>query len=243
MELSQSSNIYDRLSTDECLDHLSTGYVRKEYESFNLFPSTLLPIITQFIRNILYRFAKHLLQPYSMKIIEGSNNTMVELIRGSNSSDLGGSALLNVAIPVIDNRCKYEWKIRINAQKRSTGNYHYFIGVASNKCKNFEASAHEGLKHSYGILGGIAGIVINGRSTSDKECRHKRKFMFNNENIICIEYDGKTKQLTFSKVVNNKTNEMTQIYILSLPKDNKEITHWYPAISIKDPGDTAEIVF
>ena len=233
-------SVFDRLSIAECLDYLSTGYIRKECVSHQSFPSELMSIIAEFIRNILYRFSQNLLNPDGMRIVPDSNNTMVELIKGINKFNLGGSALIDLPIPMHDNESKYEWNIRINTKSGgSTGNYHYFIGVASNQCKNYGASAHAGLKHSYGILGGNTGIAVNGHSTNDA----KYTDMFNNRDIISVQYDGDNKELTFSKV-NEETNELTEIYVFSLPTlGDKGVTHWYPAVSIRDPGDTAEIIF
>ena len=232
-------NIFDRLSMNECLVYLSTGYIRKEYVSFRSFPSELMSIISEFIRNILFRFSENLLKPDNMRIVPGSNNTMIELIRGGQFG-FGGSALIDLPIPIDCNESKYEWNIRINTKSgRSTRNYHYFIGVTSNQCDNYEASAHAGLKHSCGIYGVENGVTVDGFYRVDGDY----KTAFNDKDIINVQYNGSNKELSFSKV-NAKTNELTKIYVLSRPVlENKEITHWYPAVSIRDPGDTAEIIF
>ena len=208
-----------RISINQAAIYLCSGYIREDNDSNIYFPSDLYQMISQYINNILYRFNQRLLNPNNMAIVGFGKK--VELIdRTIGPYGYGGSALIDLAIDVNDDECKYEWKIRIDAKLESLNNYHYFIGVASNRAKNFEYSAHAGLQDAYGTRHGNYGVV-----------------KFRNKEIICIQYDGKLKQL---KYINDETEE--ELGVVKLPPNISAITHWYPAVSLRDNKDTAEII-
>ena len=193
-----------RLSVDECLEYLCNGYMRLEADHWNLsLPHDLLCLMVQFMKTIFFKFDEGLTDTESMQMV---NDVMIRLIHPNPNYKYGGSALIDLAIPVHDRHCSLKWKIRIIA--KCFPNYHYFIGVSSNNCTNFVCSAHANLTDSYGILGKHTGIAVDGHSKNDKEYQR----VFGSGDTVCVEYDGCTQQLTFSDCEAKK-----KMYVMRLP--------------------------
>ena len=211
------------------MDYLTSGYVRLNCESPCIqTPTELLQLISDNIGNIFLRFSSSLLLPEHMKLI---NDKKVTLIKPGGGFGHGASALIDFPISNCS-KSKFTWNIRLHG-RNGLRNYHYFIGVAANNHKNFDCSAHAGLENAYGILGGLNGVALGGHSSTDLKCCNNE---FGNDDVVCIDYDGEKRQMTFSNLKTNK-----QIHSMPLPAD-LDVTHWYPAISLRDPGDTAEII-
>merc|ERR1712129_74588 len=210
------------------------GYMRRQNKSSKIqIPNVLIQLIRDNISYIFIRFSNALLNPQNMELI---NDVKVKLIQSGGKFKYGASALIDFPIDI---RFKEQvsWKIRLHKEGGDLSNYHYFIGIVSNHCQNFADSAHAGLKHSYGILGGRNGVLKNGHSGTDVAYNNE----FRNDEIICVEYDGEKKQLIFSK---EKNEQQISMHSVDLPTRVKDavITHWYPTISLRDVNDTAEII-
>ena len=121
-----------RLNVSECLDHLSAGYVRLQCKKLSIrIPAVLQDIISGFNRNMFVKFSKSMTNEEYVEVV---NDTMIRLWKPNMSYGYGASALIDLPIPVHDDSFTLSWNIRIKG--KHFGNYHYFIGVASNNCQN-----------------------------------------------------------------------------------------------------------
>eukprot|EP01084_Bolivina_argentea_P297455 512453_1 len=231
------------MSAVNCLQHkleyLVTGYIREYILSTNHGIDTYESLLHQLIMHhlgvhIFTSFSPELMDPKMINICD--NHTIKQIAE----EHLGASALIDLPIAIEDEMC-ISWKIQIEAIKNGHNfpNYIYFIGITTNRCNNFDKSAHSGLTDAFGICGKGGSLKYNGNYISSG---HKT---FDHMDIVELQYNGKNKTLTFMNITDNKL-----IHVMELPKKSDtnyeetygHITHWYPAVSTRDTGDIIRII-
>ena len=127
-------------------------------------------------------------------------------------------------------------------------NGHYFIGIASDKFDIFDNSIWNitspykvnKLVNVYGLSGNLSvktNIIWNG--IRDESILSKKniashfeigKSNFKNDEVICIEYDGLERKLSFRK--DQSKQFICSIKLKSKQDNDNDIKYWYPAISM-----------
>ena len=153
--------------------------------------------------------------------------------------------LIDFPIPVQDDSISVKIKLKISGSKLP--NAHYFVGIVPDCFKQFDRSIFSStfkkdnaLQSVYGFFGikdyyirdGINGWASSWHLQNDAD----DNILFDNESIICMEYDGKMKQL---KLINYETKGLKGA--IKIPPTS-DVTYWYPAISLRHRDDSVQIV-
>ena len=229
-----------RLSLKECYEYLMNGYLKENTRnsSYNIYPFVLQQLSIKYFGNIFMRFKKSL-----------TSNTQITLInehyaKMESSKEWTTTLLIDFPIPCNDNSINLKWNLQIKGNNLPNG--HYFIGIVEDKYKSFNSSVwnllcfeNYGLKiyGVFGFKGRKLRLAWNGKRVSCESNKYGicGPSYFGNNDIISVEYHGKLKQL---KLINVTTKQL--IYLIKLKSSTN--SYWYPAISLRDPGDSVRIL-
>merc|ERR1712228_753850 len=146
----------------------------------------------------------------------------------------GMSCKLKYGIAVKDKSIKsISWKVKI-CKATSFPNAIHFIGVVSNRTVQFDKSPfsrERKLKDSYGISGNSNSIYrphFRGDINNNYPGYQLNKW-------ITVKHVVAESKLVYSGLNGNG------VFELPLPTNIKDITHWYPAFTIRDEGNIYEI--
>eukprot|EP01084_Bolivina_argentea_P170780 295922_1 len=133
------------------------------------------------------------------------------------------------------------WKIR-HTSSRSFPNCLYFIGVVSNRTKNFQTPAWPGgggpgLKDCYGISGHPR-TVFEGKQSSNEVDENYTGYQLNS--WVTVQYMIHESKLVFIYLDESKPHDQKRIEI-KIPSNVDGITHWYPSMSLRDVDDICEL--
>ena len=222
------------------------GYVRSLQDLFDLnTPREIIKIILTFYHlDIEGQMIWDKDTINTQNVCEIINDYKIKMIAGKfGSFDYGASAKLQYGISV--NRNDYlnissiSWKIKINPTQ-SFPNSYYFIGVVSNRTSDFNIAAFpSSLKDAFGISASNSYIFDDTKVTDFLSLVHDMKYTRFKRNVwVKINYI-----ITESKLVFEFENWMDVQckYELSLPTNITGITHWYPAVSLRNKDDECEI--
>merc|ERR1712228_331655 len=148
----------------------------------------------------------------------------------------GMSCKLKYGIAVKDKSIKsISWKVKI-CKASSFPNAIHFIGVVSNRTVQFDKSPfsrERKLKDSYGISGNSHSIYRPHFRGIDNINNNYPGYQLNK--WITVKYVVAESKLVYSGLRGNG------VFELPLPTNIKDITHWYPAFTLRDEGDIYEI--
>eukprot|EP01084_Bolivina_argentea_P133641 235867_1 len=218
------------VSSSDQLVCLVNGYLRSNIlnsscdGSYGTYEISLVKIIQEYLRCMMFKFSEEFFDSTCMELI---NNHHIKVIRGC-----GVTALIDYPMDVNDKSIKCNWNIRLNGNRFP--NYHYFIGITSNRFTQFNKTSNIHPGDFTGIKGGFQThprILGKADTSTEKACKNKE--------ILTVQYDGNCRELRFLPYNVDKVD-----LVLKIPDQIPEdITHWYPAISLCREGDSAEIVF
>eukprot|EP01084_Bolivina_argentea_P309290 534980_1 len=190
----------------------------------------LISMIEEYLTSMLMKFSNGLFDSLQMELVDDHH---IKMIFGC-----GGTVLIDCPMDVKDKSLQCKWKVKIKGT--SFPNYHYFVGIASNRLKTFNTSPNFGKGDFTGIRGARfptpSKILDKTNTDVQRVCR-------DSETLI-VEYDGNHRELKFSSY--NTILKMADKVdaILKIPDQIHEDIHfWYPAISLCSPPDSAKIVF
>ena len=134
----------------------------------------------------------------------GMDTAKMELLYNRRVRAIGsvgsGTIRLKFAMPIsVRGNNKYDiksikWQISHTASV-SFPNGYYFIGVISNRVRNFTLTAFEGLQDAYGISGHTTYGVFKGRGTYETDQDYKHQY--SNKSRIDVEYNVDGSRLVF----------------------------------------------
>ena len=256
------SKLLQKFTLKQCIEYLISGYIKANTttQQFELYSSDLQQVSIEYLGNIFYRFNPNLMDKSKMKM----KNEYCVMVESSDSNAwVQGTALIDLPIPINDDLINIELNIKINAEGLSNG--HYFVGIVHDKYDHFHDTVWmktakcfgENRTDIYGVCGnhifdedgrmntdniiwnGERGLDIKG-DPHDKYCKIGEKDRYKTDDVINIEYDGKSKQLILS-INNNETKELLCNLQIVAPT-RQDIKYFYPAISLRDHGDFVEIM-
>ena len=249
-----------KLSLKQCNEYLMNRYIKENSTKlqYSIYPYVLQQLSLKYLGDIFFRF-KSISHQRPIQLTSDNHHAIVLDV---NSSFYNHQTLLiDLPIPISDNNLKLKWRLKINSPQLPNG--HYFIGIVSDDLTNFDetiwekyftatnftvATNHK-FENIYGVFGGSTCWREENSSTFAVHSVEEKKGEFyeikdtlindeydTNECSLTIVYDGKLKQLT---IKNDKRK--TIIACLTVRATNNA-TYWYPAISLRDVGDTVQIV-
>ena len=220
------------ISTAELIT-LIDGYLRQKVSVKKQHESALSHTIGSNLKDMVFVFSKELLDT---SIIDMSNEHM---IRVKGASTRGATAIIDFPMNAHDPTVYHRWSIVIHGA--TFPNFHYFIGIASNRFKdrgNFKLTPSTAFGDFTGLSGGYR-TPIRIMDSAFSHC---------SEQMEHTEMNGQRRLLCF----NGERHELRIIYpglperdiILNISPDHdamKQITHWYPVVCLCVEGDSAEI--
>ena len=162
-------------------------------------------------------------------------------------SDYGSSARLKYGISINPNDNKdiksIGWKVKITVTKCFPNTY-YFIGVTSNRAKDFKTSPYlsnyEELPDAYGISGCGTLIFDANKQRSIGGCADDGDYIAYQRNTwISVKYVIDGRKLIFNYVDGAGDNVS---YEMVLQTKSDKITHFYPCVGLRDAGDECEVI-
>eukprot|EP01084_Bolivina_argentea_P024210 45144_1 len=190
------------------------------------------PIVSQFV------FDEYGMDKTRMQII---NDKQVICVKGFTVGRAerccGSSVRLKCGLPIskrgnniFDNIKSVSWQMT-HTVTHSFPDDTYFIGVVSNRNIDFSNVAYQGLSDARGITGCNGYVYKEGGFIDDYNYK-----VYPKNAIVKIQYKINESKLFFSY------GNGIKLYEIVLPTNNKEITHWYPCISLRDKNDVCKIL-
>ena len=201
-----------KLTLEQCIEHLMDGFIKENIgkDRYSVYPSSLQQLGISYLggKNFLIRFKMSTFcEPTQFKFPNEHHMIMIP------DRHFLATFLLDIAIP-INTQIKIKWKLQLHGNWMPNG--HYFIGIVSNKYEVFANSiwnqalsiSRYGFSTVYGLCGNSNiknnavwnGIIGNAKAIrSYIEC--DKSYLcsnFKNDDIICIEFDGKMNKLIFT---------------------------------------------
>lgn len=182
-----------------------------------------------------------------LRLFEIINEHKVKMIRGPSEEahglQWGVTTKLKYGISIDPNDNldikSISWKVKHTVMD-SFPNSYYFIGVVSNRTKEFATNpfwsgvGKDLLKDAFGISGNKSENFQGRNRPNDDELYDGYK----RDTWITIKYIINDSKLIFEY---KNQDDKDSKFEMMLPKDIKDITHWYPAICLRDAGDECEI--
>eukprot|EP01084_Bolivina_argentea_P159995 278649_1 len=192
-------------------------------------------------------FDKYGINKKRMKII---NDKQVKCLKGCKDSYSqgceGSSIRIKYRLPIsVRGNNKYNiksviWEIT-HSVTHSFPNGNYFIGVVSNRNKNFNNTAYKGLIDAYGISGCDGYVYKQGKCVHDSNDESGFDGYPQNSTVK-VEYKIDESKLFFTYKYGNISGNGIRLYEITLPTNNNNITHWYPCVSLRDKNDICKIL-
>ena len=97
----------------------------------------------------MHHLGTYIFLSFSPKLMDEDMSTMIDnhtVKQISPKAHLGATVLIDLPISVND-KAKISWRVQIESigNGKHFPNYIYFVGITSNRCKDFSKSAHSGL--------------------------------------------------------------------------------------------------
>ena len=208
------------------------GYIRKIENRIKLnIPKPLQYLILTFYPKIIY---------YNGKFYQQNCGNQIKII---NQHEITGyfSAKLNEPLPIqinndndknistIINEFRYQWKLQIigNIERKNW----YFIGVVSNRCKNFNTWVNPtGIRliDAFGITL-LENNVSLGKKYLSKETKYNKPPQTNQIIVVQYKVSNISHQCSLYIYVQEQ-DKKSLIYSINLPQ-NDQITNWFPVFS------------
>ena len=176
------------------------------------------------------------------------NDRKAKCIKSYDNNLYGSSIRLKCAMPI---NAKYNnthhiksisWEIK-HTSTVSFPNGFYFIGVVSNLVKDFSFSPFQFggcMKSAWGILGNPK-QVMNGNGVDRRYYKTEQRCkpvlagkQYEKDVYVKVKYNIVTSELSF-------TQNKHEICTIPLPMYDKDITHFFPCVGLRDNGDICEI--
>ena len=252
----------DQFSYKDRSNLLVYGYLRNFVEmnkDFNLpkeikqiiFIFYLLDIEPEMIfdeESITKEHCCEIINPHKIKMVRGPQGYTHTAAVG----DWGSTAKLKYGISakaLISQGVKsISWKVKITAA-HSYPNTFYFIGVVSNRTTEFATSAfsnrgiQEILKDAFGISG-TSGSMYDPRKPDSNYANSKSDdeyYAWKAGSWVTVKFIVNESRMIFYDYIVSESKIGKYEMILPTVIDDEEITHWYPAVGLRDADDECEI--
>ena len=220
------------ISTAELITLIS-GYLRQKVGVKKQHESALSQTIGSNLKDMVFVFSEALLDT---SIIDMVNEHTIR-VKGANTR--GASAIIDFPMNAHDPTVYHRWSIVINGS--TFPNFHYFIGITSNRFKDrsdFKLTPSTAFGDFTGLSGGYRTpirIMDSAFSHCSEQMEHTA--MNGQRRILC--FNGQRQEL---RIIYPGLPERD--IILNIPTDHdaiNKITHWYPVVCLCVEGDFAEI--
>ena len=234
------AELLKRSSLKQCLEFLTNGYIKKHATQLqhSMYPFVLQQMSIKYLggERFFIRFKSLFTDKERMELINEHFARIPESSPLAGPYDpvyVGSTILIDFPISVNDDTINIKINLKINGKGLPNGVH--FIGIVPDTFKRFDKSIYGIPSNKRQDISGDFGIRCWGALENGKEASTKGGD-FNDGDIICMEYKGKSKQL---KLTRHTTKEL----LITLNVEPKgHFNHWYPAISLRDRNDSIEIV-